>query len=61
LKRKVGIGVFNASNKASLTPWSIHITLLTFYVVSSLSDATMNGLHFSGVPTQSPRQNSRNL
>lgn len=56
LNRNVGIGVFNAANKTPFTPWSVHITSLTFHVVSSLSDASMNGLHFSGVPTQSPRK-----
>jgi len=28
-----GIGVFNAANKATLTPWSVRTTCLTFCVV----------------------------
>ena len=55
----VGIGVFNAANKAPLTPWSVHTTSLTFCVVSFVSCASMNGLHFSGVPTQSPKKKNR--
>jgi hypothetical protein len=58
LKRKVGIGVYNAANKAPLTSWFFHITSFTFYVVTSLSDVSMNGLHFSEVPTQRSRKNS---